>query len=96
MIGREVIKTDNLPSGYATDMFESAGVKPTVTGGSTQSQEGENAQTGFMVLVDANGGKATVTFPVTKEMVGEWEMGCFEQNGVHYIAGMKGPFTVKP
>jgi uncharacterized cupredoxin-like copper-binding protein len=29
-------------------------------------------------------------------MVGEWEMGCFEQDGVHYDAGMKGTLVVNP
>jgi uncharacterized cupredoxin-like copper-binding protein len=96
MIGREAKTVDNLPSGYTTDLFESAGVKPTVKGGTVEGQEGEQAHTGFNVVLAANGDQATVTFPVTKEMVGEWEMGCFEQNGVHYIAGMKGTFTVKP
>ena len=96
MIGRDVVKTDNLPSGYTTDMFETAGVKPKVEGGTTEAEDEEHPHTGFMVTVAANGGKAKVTFPVTKEMVGDWEMGCFEQNGVHYIAGMKGTFTVKP
>jgi uncharacterized cupredoxin-like copper-binding protein len=29
-------------------------------------------------------------------MVGEWEIGCFEQEGVHYDAGMHGPLTIQP
>jgi uncharacterized cupredoxin-like copper-binding protein len=29
-------------------------------------------------------------------MVGEWEIGCFSQDGVHYDAGMKGTFVVSP
>lgn len=86
----------NRPSGYTTDLFEAAGVKPTVKGVTVEDQGGEHAHAGFMVVLTANGDQITVTFPVTKEMVGEWEMGCFEQNGVHYIAGMKGTFTVKP
>jgi len=96
MIGREVKTTDNRPSGYTTDMFETAGLEPVVEGGSTEPEEGEHEHTGFMVVVEANGGKATVTFPVTEKMVGDWEMGCFEQDGVHYTAGMKGTFIVKP
>ena len=96
MIGRDVKTLDNRPSGYTTDLFEAAGVKPTVKGGTVEDQGGEHAHAGFMVVLTANGDQITVTFPVTKEMVGEWEMGCFEQNGVHYIAGMKGTFTVKP
>jgi plastocyanin len=96
MIGREVVTTDNLPSGYQVDMFEQAGVSPTVTGETTEPAAGVPAHSGFMVVVAPNGAKASMTFPVTQEMVGDWEMGCFEQNGVHYIAGMKGTFKVNP
>jgi len=35
-----------------------------------------------------------MTLTVTEEMVGEWEFGCFEQDGVHYTAGMKGMMVV--
>jgi uncharacterized cupredoxin-like copper-binding protein len=96
MIGREVVTTDNLPSGYRVDLFEEAGVTPTVTGGTAAPEGDDHAHPGSMVVVAPKGGKASVTFPVTQEMVGDWEMGCFEQNGVHYIAGMKGTFTVNP
>jgi uncharacterized cupredoxin-like copper-binding protein len=37
-----------------------------------------------------------VKFTVTKDMVGEWEMGCFAQEGVHYTAGMVGKLVVAP
>jgi hypothetical protein len=93
-IGREVIKTDTLPSGYQVDLFEEAGVTPSVTGGTTEPEDSEHPHTGSIVMVAPNGGKASITFPVTQEMVGDWEMGCFEQNGVHYTAGMKGAFIV--
>lgn len=50
---------------------------------------------GFMVALPAESmEKATITFTVTEDMVGEWEMGCFLQEGVHYDAGMKGTFIV--
>jgi hypothetical protein len=32
---------------------------------------------------------------VTEEMLGVWEMGCFEQDGVHYSSGMVGTITVR-
>ena len=38
--------------------------------------------------------QATVSFIVTEEMLGEWEMGCFELDGVHYDSGMIGTFVV--
>jgi hypothetical protein len=37
-----------------------------------------------------------VTFTVTEEMVGEWEIGCFLLEGVHYDSGMVGKFIVSP
>ena len=96
MFGRDVLKNENnRPFGYQTDMFQSAGVTPQVTQqGPTQEEESEEHEpSGFMVGL-APGATAKVTFPVTKDMVGQWEMGCFEQDGVHYDAGMKGTVTV--
>lgn len=50
---------------------------------------------GFMVLVPV-GHDAYTKFTVTEEMVGEWEIGCFLDAGVHYTAGMIGTLTVVP
>jgi hypothetical protein len=55
--------------------------------------ETEEGHAGFMVVLGA-GGRGTMTFNVTEGMVGEWEIGCFEQIGVHYDAGMHGPVKV--
>ncbi|HLE13267.1 MAG TPA: hypothetical protein VI776_00860 [Anaerolineales bacterium] len=94
MFGREVMKDENTrPVGYMVDMFETAGVAPEVTQEGPMPMEGEEGHVGFMVILPV-GGAATVTFPVNEAMVGQWEMGCFEQDGVHYDAGMKGPVTV--
>ena len=92
MFGREVMKMDNRPAGYMVDMFEASGVEPEV------HQEGEpehdeEIHEGFMVALP-NDGTGTIKFTVTDDMVGKWEMGCFEQDGVHYEAGMKGFVTV--
>jgi plastocyanin len=57
--------------------------------------EAEHGHEGFMVALPAEAmEKATITFTVTEDMVGEWEIGCFVQEGVHYDAGMKGKFVV--
>lgn len=102
MIGREVMVMDNRPSGFQTDFFESAKVEPEVVFASASGEEHshdmqhESGHSGFMVALDQGGEQATVTFTVTKDMVGEWEMGCFEQEGVHHTAGMKGKLVVKP
>ncbi len=94
MFGREVMMMNNRPSGYMQDMFEESGVEPQVTGAVAEEEEEHGG--GFMVALDKTGDQATITFTVTKDMVGEWEMGCFEQEGVHYEAGMKGKVTVSP
>jgi plastocyanin len=92
MFGRGVEMVNNRPAHYAEDMFEAGGVTPEVTQDIMPEEEEEEIE-GFMVILPI-GATATVTFPVTEGMVGEWEMGCFEQEGVHYDAGMKGPVTV--
>lgn len=57
--------------------------------------EAGHEHTGFMVTLPAESMEvATITFTVTEDMVSEWEMGCFLQEGVHYDAGMKGKFIV--
>jgi uncharacterized cupredoxin-like copper-binding protein len=56
---------------------------------------------GFMVLLagteDAEGAtEASIQFTVTEEMVGNWEIGCFLEDGGHYDEGMIGTLVVKP
>lgn len=98
MIGRDVMMMDSRPNGYQLDMYESAGIEPEVMMMESDAHEDdhESGHSGFMVMLAENGDKATMTFTVTKDMVGEWEMGCFEQEGVHYEAGMVGKFVVSP
>lgn len=95
IFGREVMTMDNRPAGYQVDMFEAGGVEPEINiveeGQMTEEEEEEHA--GIMVVLGI-GGRATMSFTVTEGMLGEWEMGCFEQEGVHYDAGMHGPVTV--
>jgi uncharacterized cupredoxin-like copper-binding protein len=96
MFGRDVMKMENRPSGYQVDMFEAGGVTPEINiteEGQMTEEEAEEEHAGFMVVLGA-GGRGTMTFNVTEGMVGEWEIGCFEQQGVHYDAGMHGPVTV--
>lgn len=94
MFGREVIKIDNRPAGYKVDMFEASGVEPEVhQEGEPEQGHDEETHEGFMVALPIDG-TGTIKFTVTEDMVGEWEMGCFEQDGVHYDAGMIGFVTV--
>jgi len=56
----------------------------------------EEGHTGFMVHLPVGTDEYTMKFTVTEDMVGEWEIGCFEQEGVHYTAGMLGTLVVSP
>ena len=101
MFGRNVMMMDGHPNGYMEDMFDAAHIEPMVMtkgeqaeGGHEVSGHAEEGHTGFMVLLPATGDEASLSFTVTKDMAGEWEMGCFELEGVHYTAGMVGKFIV--
>jgi uncharacterized cupredoxin-like copper-binding protein len=48
-----------------------------------------------MVMQPVGADSTTIRFTVTEEMLGVWEMGCFEQDGVHYSSGMVGTITVR-
>ncbi|MBG7610134.1 MAG: cupredoxin domain-containing protein [Anaerolineae bacterium] len=108
MFGRDVMMVENRPSGYMMDMFENGNVEPMVimdTGmemeeehaeGEDGHEEDEMGHEGFMVFLPPGDDTASISFTVTDDMVGEWEIGCFELNGVHYDAGMVGTLVVKP
>lgn len=97
MIGREVKMNGSRPDGYQQDLFAAAHTEPVVMGGkedSTDMSSHGSEHSGFMVILPTGSEKATVTFTATEDMVGEWEIGCFSQQGVHYDAGMKGKLVV--
>lgn len=48
---------------------------------------------GFMVVREP-GQSATITFTPTADSVGEWQIGCFEEDGAHWDDGMTGTLTV--
>lgn len=48
---------------------------------------------GFMIVAEP-GQTVTITFTLPDDRVGEWSMGCFEQNGSHWTQGMQGTITV--
>lgn len=98
MIGRQVAYQDNKPNGFEVDLFATAGVEPEIVGGvasGKSSGEHMHENPGVMVTIPI-GGTGSIKFIVTKDMVGEWEMGCFSQDGVHYTAGMVGKLIVAP
>ncbi len=51
--------------------------------------------TGFMVMSNTGSGVSFIEFTVPADRVGEWEMGCFEDDGAHYDDGMKGTLVVE-
>ena len=60
-----------------------------------EHMEDEHAHSGFMVQVPVTHDIYTMSFTVTEDMVGEWEIGCFLLDGVHYNSGMVGTLTVE-
>lgn len=106
MLGRNMMTGDaGQPNGFETDMFMMANMQPTVTFGEGMAEgmdmgEGEMGMTsgehsGYMVSLPGMGGQtAQMTFTVTEDMIGEWEFGCFAQEGTHYQQGMTGTMVV--
>jgi plastocyanin len=103
MFGRTMMmNASGAPAGYETDMFMMTGMEPSVmfedTMGGMDMGEGtmgSGEHGGYMVTVPGMGGQtAQMTFTVTEDMIGEWEFGCFVQEGVHYEQGMHGTFIV--
>ena len=60
-----------------------------------EMEEGDEhaGHTGFMVVREP-GQRATITFTPTADSVGEWQIGCFEEDGAHWDDGMQGTLTV--
>lgn len=101
MFGRNAMMMDGQPNAYEMDMFSMAGMDPSVTfsaGMEDDMMMGEAGMEhgGFSVILPPGQQAAQMTFTVTEDMVGEWEFGCFEQDGVHYTAGMTGMMVVTP
>ncbi len=106
MFGRTMMMGNaGQPDGYETDMFMMANMEPSVTFGEGMAEgmdmgEGKMGMTsgehgGYMVSLPGMGGQtAQMTFTVTEDMVGEWEFGCFAQEGIHYEQGMHGTMVV--
>ncbi len=49
---------------------------------------------GWMLMSPTGTGPSTIEFTVPENAVGEWEMGCFEDDGTHYDDGMRGKVIV--
>ena len=47
-----------------------------------------------MIFQPVGSDSSQVTFTVSEDMLGDWEMGCFQLDGVHYTSGMLGTLAV--
>lgn len=54
----------------------------------------EHAEHGFMVM-RSPGQEATITITIPEDATGEWQFGCFEEDGAHWDDGMRGTLTVE-
>lgn len=101
MVGRNVMMMEGAPNGFEHDLFE--GMEPMVMRGGQmvgmEEMEGmatEMGHEGFMLEMPQGSDMATITFEVTQDMVGEWEIACFTDDGQHYEDGMRGKLVVNP
>lgn len=72
------------------DMGEESMTSTTMGG-----MEGEGMEEMGVMVVRAPAETATITFTVTEASVGEWEIGCFEEDGAHWDDGMQGTIIVE-
>jgi uncharacterized cupredoxin-like copper-binding protein len=56
--------------------------------------EEEAMHMGWMLESPMGSGMTVIEFTVPEDRVGEWEMGCFEDNGTHYDDGMRGKVII--
>lgn len=108
MAGNDVMVVDGIPNGFEHDFFEdvNATVEPMDAlemdmGGDEEmgdeemgeDEMGEAGHAGFMVARLPNE-EARITFTVPVDASGEYQFGCFEEDGAHWDDGMKGTLTV--
>ncbi len=97
MIGRNVVTHEGRPAGFAQDFFEGIPVKAERGGKPIDVKElMEEEAHGFMVALEPGEEPVTLIFTVPRDKAGEWEMGCFENEGTHWQLGMQGKWIVQP
>jgi uncharacterized cupredoxin-like copper-binding protein len=91
----ELLIGRNPGDGYEVDLFDHDPNNVEASGGEgfhVRSDE-EIAEEGYHVELEP-GASGTLIFTVPESKIGEWEMGCFLDGGVHYESGMHGTVTV--
>lgn len=63
--------------------------------GDDHSEDEEDHTDMGVMVVREPAQTARVTFTVTDASIGEWEFGCFEEDGAHWDDGMKGTIIVE-
>ncbi|GBD08047.1 hypothetical protein HRbin22_00276 [Candidatus Thermoflexus japonica] len=100
MVGRNVVTHEGRPAGFAQDFFEGISVRAERGGKPIDlkelMEEEEEGAHGFMVALEPGEEPVTLIFTVPSDKVGEWEMGCFENDGSHWQLGMQGKWIVQP
>lgn len=99
MFGKGVMSMGGHPSSYQTWLLEGVELKFERDGKAIDAMEAlggemEHDAAPGMILVKKAASPVTIIFTVP-DKVGEWEMGCFEDDGKHYEDGMKGKVTVE-
>ena len=110
MIGRTVMYNEaGAPDGFEEDFFmaisDQVNTEPAM--GAMVMMNGETVSgmdmgmgsemgdhMGWMLVSPSGSGQSVIEFTVPEDAAGEWEMGCFEDNGAHYDDGMRGKVIV--
>lgn len=99
MIGRELMTRAGRPVGFHQDFFDGVVVKAERGGKAIdirELMEEEEEVHGFRVALEPGSEPVTLIFTVPADKVGEWQMGCFENDGAHWDLGMQGRWVVEP
>lgn len=96
LFGRNLKMEEGAPGGYEVDLFERDPNQVEASGGEGfhEGTPEEIAEEGYHVELEP-GAEGTLVFTVPASKAGEWEMGCFIDDGAHYDEGMKGTFVVE-
>lgn len=102
MIDGQTVDMGGMDMGEGEEMEMSEGEEMSMEEEGEHMDEGEHMEEGehmdhmgFMVMNNVGSGETIIEFTVPEDRVGEWEMGCFEDDGSHYDDGMKGKLVVE-
>lgn len=96
LIGRQVNMEEGVPGGFESDLFDHdpSLVQASGSEGFHQGSPEEIADEGYHVELEP-GATGTLVFTIPASKAGEWEMGCFIDDGQHYEEGMHGTLIVE-